>query len=82
MLLTPRPTKDENVTLSAFLGMIDVVYLNTVMCLCDGSSSSSLQSSEDRGDKQFFFDQGIIDAGRKRLKQQQQQQEGQQTGEV
>ena len=38
------------------------------------------QSSADTGDKQFFFDQGIIDAGKKRLKQQ--QQEGQQTGEV
>lgn len=64
-----------------FIEMIGVLYLNIVMCLCDCSSSSSLQSSEDRGDKQFFFDQGIIDAGRKRLKQQQQQ-EGQQTGEV
>ena len=38
------------------------------------------QSSADAGDKQFFFDQGVIDAGKKRLKQQ--QQEGQQTGEV
>ena len=52
----------------------------------DSSFFFLCQSSVGSGDKQFFFDQGIIDAGRKRLKQQQQQQqqqqEGKQTGEV